>query len=333
MGCAFSQESEDSRYRRKQARLQKNHVPSVTTAAPSKSQHGRSMHSQQQQQQAPQANSNVYSPVIKTATVNSRGSRTSAAPIKSPAITAATPGATSAASPASASSAQKQPEPEDIHFRRQHFDRNSVLRHSKKRSRKASSPYASAATAAAAANKTSQNNEVKPEDSKVKDANVSAHNQSAAKENSSAVANTPTSAVPPKRNATTIAISTDGSSRVLTNGDTSSEAIDVDGEPDVSWRSRSPAKQQQQQQRRSIGETNPVRTPNNTSAVTPTSSTRPSAVTPTSSRAARSDIAVTSRQAPRLRSRSRHEQEDLALTAAASVTSPEEKSDECGRLI
>jgi len=227
MGCAFSQESEDSRYRRKiqQKGIQNNR--------------NRSPHQRPQQRQS-QPNTpsggrtgtpnNVYGPVVaKTATVNTRGSRT-VTPVSVP---PAVPAKTSSSAAAGSSSATdggggtpaKASEPEDIHFRRQHFDRNSVLRHSKKRSRKASSPYA---TAASNANKGEGGGKSKedagagggsggPKEEKAEVGNNSSSSNTSIKENSSAVANR--SSVVPKRNATTISISDDGSSRVITNGE------------------------------------------------------------------------------------------------------------------
>ena len=223
MGCAFSQESEDSRYRRKiqQKGIQNNR--------------NRSPHQRPQQRQS-QPNTpagrtgtpnNVYGPVVaKTATVNTRGSRT-VTPVSVP------PAAPAKTSPAAGSSSAtdgggtpaKASEPEDIHFRRQHFDRNSVLRHSKKRSRKASSPYATAASNAKGEGGGGKSKEDAgggggsggPKEEKAEVGNNSSSSNTSIKENSSAVANR--SSVIPKRNATTISISDDGSSRVITNGE------------------------------------------------------------------------------------------------------------------
>ena len=231
MGCAFSQESEDSRYRRK---IQQKGIQNNRNRSP----HQRPQRQSQQQGSTPACRTggtpnNVYGPVVaKTATVNTRGSRTvtpvsvpPAAPAKtSPAAAAGSSATDGSGTPAKAS------EPEDIHFRRQHFDRNSVLRHSKKRSRKASSPYA---TAASNANKGEGGDKSKEDagrggggggreggsqrEEKAEVGNNSSSSNTSIKENSSAVANR--SSVVPKRNATTISISDDGSSRVITNGD------------------------------------------------------------------------------------------------------------------
>ena len=243
MGCAFSQESEDSRYRRK---IQQKGMENNRNRSP----HQRP----QQRQSQPNTPSggrigtpnNVYGPVVaKTATVNTRGSRT-VTPVSVP---PAVPAKTSSSAAAGSSSATdggggtpaKASEPEDIHFRRQHFDRNSVLRHSKKRSRKASSPYA---TAASNANKGEGGGKSKedagagggsggPKEEKAEVGNNSSSSNTSIKENSSAVANR--SSVVPKRNATTISISDDGSSRVITNGEEPSpRGGDSAGEKDQS---------------------------------------------------------------------------------------------------
>jgi hypothetical protein len=334
MGCAFSQESEDSRYRRKQAQLhqqqpQQQHQGGVRqNQQKSRSPHQRPQQRSQQQPNrtaSPQPNSNVYSPV-KTATVNTRGSRTAATPIKIPTAAATSPTSSERiASPTSAGGSVKT-EPEDIHFRRQHFDRNSVLRHSKKRSRKTSSPYAAAnANAAAGASKNSPQgtNEKssperkKSEEEKSKDEDKSESGTS--KENSSAAANTSAEAAP-KRNATTISISNDGSSRVLTNGDTSPKEALLDEEV----------------RRKSVDYTTNKRSGNSPrkaslSSATTTPRTITTASSSSSNRAARltSTEPVVVRGA-RLRSRSRHEQEQQQQH---DVIMAEEKSDECGRLI
>ena len=227
MGCAFSQESEDSRYRRKIQHQNQRGIQNSRNRSP----HQRSQRPSQQQGGAPAGRTgtpnNVYSPVVaKTATVNTRGSRTvtpvsvpTAAPVKT---TSSSAGGSPSATDGGACTPSKASEPEDIHFRRQHFDRNSVLRHSKKRSRKASSPYA---TAASSASKSEGGGGKGNEDAssgrrddkeKAEVGNNSSSSNTSIKENSSAAANRPSAA--PKRNATTISISDDGSSRVITNG-------------------------------------------------------------------------------------------------------------------
>lgn len=238
MGCAFSQESEDSRYRRKIQHQGQKGIQSNRNRSP----HQRPQRSSSQQQSSNAAAgrvgtpNNVYGPVVaKTATVNTRGSRTVtpvAVPPTAPAKANTSPLAAGSSSAADGGGTPaKASEPEDIHFRRQHFDRNSVLRHSKKRSRKASSPYA---TAASNANK-SDGGEKSKEDAggggsgvrgggsqkeeKAEIGNNSSSSNTSIKENSSAAANRSSSMAAPKRNATTISISDDGSSRVITNGE------------------------------------------------------------------------------------------------------------------
>ena len=335
MGCAFSQESEA---RRKQAQLQRQH-PQPGNKHQSRKLRGQNQHEQQrshyktsqqhQNKAKPSGSSNVYSPVIKTATVNSRGSRTTASPIKTPSAVVAenNPQNQNASAPA---------EPEDIHFRRQHFDRNSVLRHSKKRSRKASSPYANKSPQSQCSEPRATGKEKEADPNEEKQPSPETTKLSSEVRSPSTTATTKTAKTAPKRNAmiaTTIAISTDGSSRVIANGngtpsEEEKEELSLANESSFGSK-RSPEKQ------------DAFSNLNSTPAyvkVTTASAGRKSqkaGETESSPRTKASDVRIEIASSPtrettttRSARRSRHEVVEQEVVVAI-----EEKSDECGRLI
>jgi len=358
MGCAFSQESEDSRYRRK---IQHQNQKGI------QSNRNRSPHQRPSQQQSNSAGrtgtpNNVYGPVVaKTATVNTRGSRT-VTPVAVPPANTSPAAAAGSSSAADGCTPAKASEPEDIHFRRQHFDRSSVLRHSKKRSRKASSPYATAA--ASNANKSDGGGERSKEDAggaggnqkvdKAEVGNNSSSSSTSIKENSSAAANRSSAA--PKRNATTISISDDGSSRVITNREDPSPAPSggrgVEKEqskasaPSSASAEDSRLNKQQissfsPQKRRTSDLARPRKSSAEFDAPRKTSydnTNRGSITSPTStgttrtfrtSEHGRMAATPTTTATTRQRSSSRNEQENQQK----DVIMAEDKSDECGRLI